>query len=140
MNRTVITFIVLSLFGLIVIQTGMLRIGLLKEMESYDIEARTIVQNVSTDLFHSTELSQQIVTLAKEKNIDERTIFNSDSLPFITRNAIDTLIKYQLSVRGITIDYAFALTDQDNNLILTSDKFNLEQFKFNRYARPLGTG
>ena len=77
MSRTVIAFIVLSLLGLIVIQVGMLRIGLIKESESYKSEVSAVMLDVSTKLFEDTKLSEQIATLSKEADVDKRTIFNT---------------------------------------------------------------
>ena len=103
MSRTVIAFIVLSLLGLIIIQVGMLRIGLIKESESYNSEVSAVMLDVSTKLFEDTKLSEQIATLSKETDIDKRTIFNTDSLPFSTRKKIDLLFKKQLEAREISV-------------------------------------
>lgn len=136
MNRTVITFIVLSLLGLVVIQVGLLRVGQMTEMKKYDTEVQAIMHNVRTDLYKNTALSEKIATL--NKDIDQRTIFNNDSLPFQTLKEIDTLLKTQLAARGISVDYSFALTDKENALLLTSDNFDRSRFKFNRYTARLG--
>jgi len=124
MSRTVIAFIVLSLLGLIIIQVGMLRIGLIKESESYNSEVSAVMLDVSTKLFEDTKLSEQIATLSKETDIDKRTIFNTDSLPFSTRKKIDLLFKKQLEAREISVGFAFALTDSDKNIILTAWSMN----------------
>jgi two-component system phosphate regulon sensor histidine kinase PhoR len=137
MNRTVITFIVLSLLGLIIIQIGLLRIGQITEMERYDTEVSAVMHNVRADLYKNDALSKKIANLSKD--IDKRTIFNNDSLPFRTLKEIDTLLKEQLSMRGIGVDYAFALTDKNKNLILTSENFAPETFKYGRYVARLGT-
>ena len=138
MSRAIITFIVLSLLGLIIIQANMLRIGHTTESEKYDAEVSAIMYNISTDLFENTQLSRKIAELSQESDIDKRTIYSNDSLPFYTVKEIDTLFKEQLAARGISIDYAFALTDEKNQLILNSPNFDANRFKFNRYARPLG--
>jgi len=118
MSKVIITFIVTSLIGLMVIQAIMLDIGHTTEAEKYDAEVSAIMYNISTDLFENTQLSRNIAQLSQESDIDKRTIYNNDSLPFYTVKEIDTLFKEQLAARGISVDYAF--------------------FKFNRYARPLG--
>ncbi|MEM1123649.1 MAG: hypothetical protein AAGJ18_24640, partial [Bacteroidota bacterium] len=138
MSKTIIGCIVFSLLGLIVIQIGMLRIGFKKEMIGYDSEARDIMRNVSIGLFNNTELNQDIATLSREVDVEKRTIFTSDSLPFATQQRIDFLFKKQLAARDIAVEYAFAITDEKNNLILGSENFNADQFKFNFYTRPLG--
>jgi len=138
MSKAIITFIVLSLLGLIIIQAYMLRIGHTTESEKYDAEVSAIMYNISTDLFENTQLSRNIAKLSQEADFDKRTIFNNDSLPFHTVKEIDTLFKEQLAARGISVDYAFALTDERNQLILNSPNFDANRFKFNRYARPLG--
>ena len=138
MSRAIITFIVLSLLGLIIIQANMLRIGHTTEAEKYDAEVSAIMYNISTDLFENTQLSRKIAQLSQESDIDKRTIYSNDSLPFYTVKEIDTLFKEQLAARGISVDYAFALTDEKNQLILNSPNFDANRFKFNRYARPLG--
>lgn len=138
MSKTVITFIVLSLLGLIVIQVGMLRIGLIKESESYNSEVSAVMLDVSTKLFENTKLSEQIAKLSQETDIDKRTIFNTDSLPFNTRKEIDLLFRKQLEARGISVDFAFALTNSEKDLVLTSENFEADQFIYNRYARRLG--
>ena len=138
MSKAIITFIVLSLLGLIIIQAYMLRIGHTTESEKYDAEVSAIMYNISTDLFENTQLSRNIAKLSQEADFDKRTIFNNDSLPFHTVKEIDTLFKEQLAARGISVDYAFALTDEKNQLILNSPNFDANRFKFNRYARPLG--
>ena len=135
MNRTLIAFIVLSLLGLIIIQAGFLRIGLMKEKEVYDTEIKAIMHNVRTNLYSNSALSQKIAHL--NKDFDQRAIFNKDSLPYQTLKEIDTLLKEQLSARGIAVDFSFALTDESNNLLLTSTNFDIDQFKFNRYAARL---
>lgn len=138
MSKTVIGCIVFSLLGLIFIQVGLLRIGQMTEMERYDSEVRAAMHNVRTDLYENTVLSKKIATISREKDVDKRTIFNNDSLPFHTIKEIDTLIKTQLSARGISVDYAFVLTDEKNNLLLESQNFDSTQFVFNRYANRLG--
>lgn len=138
MSRTVIACIVLSLLGLMVIQVGMLRIGLIKENESYNSEVSAVMLDVSTQLFEDTKLSEQIAVVSKEADVDKRTIFNTDSLPFSTRKEIDLLFRKQLETREISVDFAFALTDNKKQLILTSENFEADQFIYNRYARRLG--
>ncbi|MEM6318224.1 MAG: HAMP domain-containing sensor histidine kinase [Bacteroidota bacterium] len=135
MSRTVVIFIVLSLLGLIVIQAGMLHIGQSKEKEEYVSEVNAVMLNVSTYLFEDTALSQLIadLSIAKEKNLPQE-----DTLAQKAIEQIDTIFKKQLAARGIAVDYAFVLTDSHNEPILSSKNFNAEQFKFNRYARPLG--
>ncbi len=135
MNRTVIAFIVLSLLGLIIIQVGLLRIGLIMEKEAYDTEVKAIMHTVRTKLYSDSALSQKIANLSKD--FDKRTIFNNDSLPHQTLKEIDTLLKEQLTARGIAIDFSFALTDQSNDLLLASTNFDMDQFKFNRYTARL---
>ena len=136
MSRTIIAFIVFSLLGLIVIQVGLLRIGQMTEMEKYDTEVKAVMHNVRTDLYRNTPLSERIANLSKD--IDQRSIFNSDSLPYQTLKEIDTLLKEQLAARGISVDYSFALTDKENNLLLTSNNFDANRFHFNRYTARLG--
>jgi len=138
MSRTVIAFIVLSLLGLIVIQVGMLRIGLIKENESYNSEVSAVMLDVSTKLFENTKLSEQIAKLSKEADVDKRTIFNTDSLPFNTRKEIDLLFRKQLEAREISVGFAFALTNKEKDLVLSSENFEADQFIYNRYARRLG--
>ena len=138
MSKAIITFIVLSLLGLMVIQVGMLRIGHVTESEKYDSEVRDIMRNVSTDLYENTDLSKKIATLSQNVDIDKRTIYNNDSLPFYTIKEIDTLFKKQLTAREISIDYAFALTGEKNQLILSSTNFDAEKFNYNLYVRHLG--
>lgn len=138
MSKAIITFIVLSLLGLMVIQFGVLQIGFTKESEQYDSEVSAIMHTVSADLFENTELSRKIAKFSQEADIDKRTIYTNDSLPFYIIKEIDTLFKKQLAARGISVDYAFALTDEKNKLILNSVNFDAERFKYNRYTRTLG--
>ncbi len=138
MSKAIITFIILSLLGLIIIQASMLRIGHITESEKYDSEVRAIMYNISTALFENTKLSRNIAKLSQEADIDRTTIYTNDSLPFHTVKELDTLFKEQLSARGISIDYAFALTDDKNQLILNSPNFDIKRFKFNRYLPRLG--
>ena len=138
MSKTVIGFIVFSLLGLIVVQVYILRIGQMTEMERYDSEVSDIMLNVRTDIFNDTELSRKIAKLSQGIDIDKRTIYTNDSLPFYTIKEIDTLFRKQLVARSISIDYAFALTDKNNNLILNSSNFDAQLFKYNRYTSTLG--
>lgn len=138
MSKTVIGFIVFSLLGLIVIQVWLLRIGQMTEIERYDSEVRAVMYNVRTDLYENTKLSEKIAAISREQDIDQRTIFNNDSLPANTLKEIDTLLREQLAARGISVDYAFALTNEKNNLLLESQNFDSQEFVFNRYATRLG--
>lgn len=138
MSRTVITFIVVALLGLIVIQVGMLRIGWQTESKQYHTEINTVLLNFRTDLLKNYALSKAIANLSKQ-DIDQRTIFTNDSLPFLVQKEIDTLLKTQLKARGIDIDFAFALTDAANKLYLTSENFDSNRFRFNRFTHRLGS-
>ncbi len=137
MNRTIITFIVVSLLGLITIQVGLLNIGLRMEKEKYTKEIDAVLYSIKSHLYTDTELSQQIAKL--QIDLDEKGMLTADSLPEQTLRAIDTLLKEQLAKRGISADFSFALTDTKNQLLLTSGAFNAETFPLHRHTVRFGS-
>jgi len=137
MSRTIITFIVVSLLGLIVVQAGLLNIGLQMEKENYDTEIQAVLHSIKTHLYEDTELSQQIAQLSIDWK--EKGLLTADSLPDQTRRALDTLLKEQLAKRGIVADFSFALTDSDNQLLVTSGLFNAETFPLNQHTVRFGS-
>jgi len=136
MSRTIITFIIVSLLGLIVIQAGLLNIGLRMEKENYNKEIQAVLYSIKTQLYSDTELSQQIAQL--KVDIKEKGMLTADSLPEQTVRALDTLLKEQLAKRGIITDFSFALTDAKNDLLLTSGPFHMETFPFNQHKVDFG--
>ncbi len=137
MSRTIITFIIVSLLGLIVIQAGLLNIGLQMEKENYDTEVKAVLYSIRSHLITDRELSQQIAQL----HIDwkEKGVLTADSLPEQTVRALDTLLKEQLAKRGISADFSFALTDAKNQLLLNGGLFNAEAFPFNQHTVRFGS-
>jgi len=137
MNRTIITFIVLSLLGLITIQAGLLNIGLKMEKEKYTKEIDAVLYSIKSHLYTNTELSQRIAQLSTD--LEEKGMLSQDSLPEETLRTIDTLLKEQLAKRGISVDFSFALTDAKNQLLLTSSQFDPAIFSFNQHTIRFGS-
>jgi len=137
MNRTIITFIVVSLLGLITIQVGLLNIGLRMEKEKYNKEIDAVLYSIKSHLHTNKELSQQIARL--QVDLDEKRMLTADSLPEQTLRTIDTLLKEQLAKRGISADFSFALTGSKNQLLLTNGMFNAETFPFHRHTVRFGS-
>ena len=137
MSRTIITFIVVSLLGLIVIQAGLLNIGLQMEKENYDTEVKAVLYSIKSHLITDRELSQQIAQL----HIDwkEKGVLTADSLPEQTVRALDTLLKEQLAKRRITAHFAFAITHSKNQLLLNSGLFNVASFPFKQHTVRFGS-
>lgn len=136
MSKTLITFIVLSLLGLIAIQVGFLRIGLSMEKEKYDKEVKSILHEIKSHLYEDTELSSKIGLLASD-SARQYTLYH-DSLPEYTIKELDTLLKEQLAARGINVNFSFALTNTKNNVLLNSENFNGVYFNFNQYSMRMG--
>lgn len=137
MSRTIITFIIVSLLGLIIIQAGLLNIGLRMEKETYHKEIQEVLYSIKSHLITDTELSQQIAQL--KVDLKEKGMLTADSLPEQTVRALDTLLKEQLAKRGIITDFSFALTDAKNKLLLTSGPFNMQTFPFNQHKVEFGS-
>ena len=137
MNRTIITFIVVSLLGLITIQVGLLNIGLSMEKEKYHKEIDAVLYSIKSHLYTDTDLSQRIAQLHIDMETED--MLTADSLPEQTLRAIDTLIKEQLAKRGITADFSFVLTDANNQLLLTSGQYDPATFPLHRHTVRFGS-
>ena len=137
MNRTIITFIVVSLLGLITIQVGLLNIGLSMEKEKYHKEIDAVLYSIKSHLYTDTDLSQRIAQL--HIDMETKGMLTADSLPEQTLRAIDTLIKEQLAKRGIMADFSFVLTDSQNQLLLTSGQYDPATFPLHRHTVRFGS-
>lgn len=122
-NGIIVGIVIVSLLGLIFVQYHFLRAGLLLERTRMDQRVNVVLNEVYLKLVRSNPVREMAMRIL----VKEQSPLASPEylLPERLKDSLNSLIRQGLGPDSSRLDYAFALTAEDNDhLFLTTDEFD----------------
>lgn len=128
--------VIISLLGLVFVQYNYLRAGLLLEQTRLDQQIEYVLDEVYLKLVPENDVREMMLRML----VSERSPLASPELmlPYRLQDSLHRVIREFLGNDSLRMDYAFALTDEDQeHLFLATEDYQVNGEKQLSYKRPI---
>ncbi|PHN06432.1 sensor histidine kinase [Flavilitoribacter nigricans] len=136
-NWIIVGIVIISLLGLVFVQYSYLRAGLLLERARLDQRMEHLLDEMYLKLVRENNVREMTIRML----VTERNPLASPELilPDRLRDSLHFLIREFLGADSLRMDYAFALTDEDEkHVFVATEDFLSENDTQVSYQRPIG--